>query len=234
MATHSAASTSAEDYAKAIYSLTRETPDEGASTNDLAERLGISTGAVSTMIRRLDDAGLAEHVPYHGVRLTDDGRRLALRVIRRHRILELFLVHSLDMPWQDVHQHAETLEHAASDELIELIAQHLGNPTIDPHGDPIPDRNLEIVEPDLTRVSDLTPGEPAELARVSDADPEMLAYLAGRGIGIGSRLAVIARQPFDGPTDLEVDGAAVSLGTPLTRAMYARRRPAPPYVVDGS
>ena len=94
MATHSAASTSAEDYAKAIYSLTRETPDEGASTNDLAERLGISTGAVSTMIRRLDDAGLAEHVPYHGVRLTDDGRRLALRVIRRHRILELFLVHS--------------------------------------------------------------------------------------------------------------------------------------------
>lgn len=217
------ASASMEDYAKAIYALTREDPGTGASTNDLAERLGISTGSVSTMVKRLDAAGLAEHIPYRGVRLTDEGTRLALRVIRRHRILELFLATSLDMPWQDVHQHAETLEHAASDELVELIAERLGNPTVDPHGDPIPDRNLEITELDLTRVSDLDTGEQAELVRVSDADPEMLRYLSDLGIAIGSRLTIRTRQPFDGPTELDVDGQLVSVGTPLTRAMYARR-----------
>jgi DtxR family Mn-dependent transcriptional regulator len=157
---------SMEDYAKTIYSLTRET--EAASTSDLAHRLGITAGSVSTMVKRMDSAGLVEHVPYHGVRLTPDGQQLALRVIRRHRLLELFLATNLDIPWEDVDQHADALEHAASDYLIDRIADKLGDPTSDPHGDPIPDHNLEIHERATTRLADLDPGDRATIVRVGD------------------------------------------------------------------
>ena len=136
-----APSAAVEDYAKAIYSLTN-TGDEGASTNDVAARLGVSAGSVSAMLRKLSDSGLVEHVPYHGVRLSDDGQRVALGVLRRHRLLELFLSEELGMPWERVHEEAEVLEHGASEELIELIARKLGDPSVDPHGDPIPTRDL--------------------------------------------------------------------------------------------
>jgi DtxR family Mn-dependent transcriptional regulator len=206
-----------EDYLKAIYALTGE--DETASTTDLAHRLGITAGSVSTMVKRMDTAGLVEHVPYHGVRLTPEGQRLALGVIRRHRLLELFLATTLQIPWEDVHQQADALEHTASDYLIDRIAEKLGDPTADPHGDPIPDRNLEIHEHPTTRLTDLQPGDTATIVRVSDADPAMLYYLTTQHISIGDQLQIISRQPFDGPTEIRIDTHTHNLGSNLARAI---------------
>ncbi|HTW12796.1 MAG TPA: metal-dependent transcriptional regulator, partial [Solirubrobacteraceae bacterium] len=200
-----------EDYLKAIYSLTSGGKPP-ASTSQIADRLGITAGSVSTMLKRMDTAGLAEHVPYRGVRLTPAGRQLALGVVRRHRLIESFLATSLDIPWEDVHRYAEALEHAVSDELIELIAAKLGDPAADPHGDPIPNRLLEVDERAQPSLADLAVGERATITRVSDADPEMLRYLTEQRIGIGDRVEVVARQPFDGPTEVRVGGQAHSLG----------------------
>jgi len=216
-------SASMEDYLKAIYSLTRQS--DTASTSDLAHRLGITAGSVSTMVKRMGSAGLVEHVPYHGARLTQDGQQLALGVIRRHRLLELFLTTSLDIPWEDVHYHADALEHAASDELIELIADKLGDPASDPHGDPIPDRHLQIHERATQRLADLDPGAHATIVRVSDSDPAMLRYLTQQGISIGDDLQITARQPFDGPCDIQIEGKTHSLGINLARAIHVELTP---------
>jgi DtxR family Mn-dependent transcriptional regulator len=207
-----------EDYVKAIYSLTRGS-EETASTSQLAEKLGITAGSVSTMLKRMDAAGLAEHVPYRGVRLTPAGRQLALGVIRRHRLLELFLATSLEIPWEDVHRHAELLEHAASNELIELIAAKLGDPVADPHGDPIPNRDLEVDERRQPTLADLGDGEEAIIVRVSDSDPAMLRYLTKHQIGIGDRVTLVERQPFEGPCEIVIDGRRQSLGIKLARAI---------------
>jgi DtxR family Mn-dependent transcriptional regulator len=215
MAAHSA---SVEDYVKAIYSLTRE-QGSTASTSALADRLQITTGSVSTMIKRMAGGGLVEHAPYHGVRLTEEGHQLALRVIRRHRLLELFLSQSLDIRWEDVHRFADALEHAASDELIELIAAKLGDPTADPHGDPIPTRDLQIDEGTNRRLSELRPGEHGAIVRVSDADPEMLRYLGDCEIAIGDRVEMIGRQPFGGPYDVRIGLRTHALGADLVRAI---------------
>src|SRR5664279_1921291 len=134
-----------EDYSKAIFAL-QSRSEEPVSTNALAERLGITPGSVSAMLKKLDELGLTAHVPYRGVRLTADGRRLALEVIRHHRLLESFLADTLGMPWDRVHAEAEVLEHVLSEDLEELIAAKLGHPTHDPHGDPIPTRDLTIDE----------------------------------------------------------------------------------------
>jgi len=207
-----------EDYSKAIYTLETRA-DEPVSTNALAERLELTTGSVSGMLRKLDELGLIVHVPYRGVRLTAQGRRLALEVIRHHRLLELYLAEALQMPWDRVHAEAEVLEHVLSDELEELIAAKLGHPTIDPHGDPIPTAELEISEHPTPSLDALKPGDSGELVRVSDADPEMLRYLAGRGIMPGSQIEVIERQPFGGPLLVRVDGNEHVLGGELPRAM---------------
>lgn len=216
------ASAPVEDYVKAIYSLTLE-GHEAASTSQIAERLGLTAGSVSTMVKRMDAAGLAEHVPYRGVRLTATGRQLALSVIRRHRLLELFLAQSLDIPWEDVHHYADALEHAASDELIELIAAKLGDPVADPHGDPIPNRLLEIDERPSPTIADLEPGEHATIVRVSDSDPAMLRYLTEQRISIGNPVEMIGQRPFDGPCDVVIDERHHSLGVPLARAIHVAR-----------
>ncbi|MFT3863285.1 MAG: metal-dependent transcriptional regulator [Solirubrobacterales bacterium] len=218
-----APSIATEDYMKAIYSLTRRDPD-GASTTDLAERLGVARGSVSTMLRRLDESGLVTHVPYKGVRLTGAGEQLALRVIRRHRLIELFLVTSLEIPWDEVHRYAEDLEHAASDELVEVIARKLGDPPADPHGDPIPTSGLEIDEGVTEALAELEPGERATFVRVSDADPEMLRHLSEEGIAIGDRLEMVGRAPFDGPWSVVIDGREHDLGPTLARSMRVARR----------
>lgn len=216
----------AEDYVKAIYSLTQR-EGSAAATTDLASRLGVSVGSVSAMAKRLDESGLVDHVPYQGVRLTAAGERLALLVIRRHRLLELFLTSSLGIPWEDVHGYAEELEHAASDELIEIIAERLGDPVADPHGDPIPTRELDIAEEATESLAGLDPGERATLARVSDSDPEMLSYLGERGIGIGDELEMVGRQPFDGPCLVRIDGRRHDLPLALARAIRVRPIAAP-------
>src|SRR5437868_12715125 len=173
-------SSAVEDYAKAIYAL--ELRDgESVSTNALAERLGVTAASASGMVKRLGELGLVEHRPYRGVSLTDPGRRVALEVIRHHRLLELYLVETLGVPWDRVHAEAEILEHVLSEELEELIAAKLGNPTRDPHGDPIPTPDLRIVEPDTVALDALGTGTRGTFVRVSDSEPEMLRYLAERG-----------------------------------------------------
>jgi DtxR family transcriptional regulator, Mn-dependent transcriptional regulator len=207
-----------EDYSKAIYSLQSQS-DEAVSTNALAERLGITPGSVSAMLKRLDELGLIDHVPYRGVRLTPDGRRLALEVIRHHRLLESFLADALGMPWDRVHAEAEVLEHVLSEDLEALIAAKLGHPTVDPHGDPIPSADLELQEGSTSSLDDLQPGDQGFFVRVSDADPEMLRYLAGRGISPGDRFEVRERQPFGGPLFVVFDGHEHAIGGQLAAAM---------------
>jgi DtxR family Mn-dependent transcriptional regulator len=207
-----------EDYSKAIYTL-ESRADEPVSTNALAERLELTTGSVSGMLKKLDELGLISHVPYRGVRLTPEGRKLALEMIRHHRLLELYLSEALHMPWDRVHDEAEVLEHVLSEELEELISAKLGNPTIDPHGDPIPSADLELDEHPTRSLESLSPGDGGIFVRVSDADPEMLRYLSNRGILPGGRIRVLERQPFGGPLVVSVDGCEHTLGGGLLRAI---------------
>lgn len=207
-----------EDYCKAIFTLQSRT-QAPVPTNALAERLSITPGSVSAMVRRLGELGLTEHVPYRGVTLTEEGRSIALEVIRHHRLIELFLAETLDMPWDRVHAEAEVLEHVISEELEQLIAQKLGEPTIDPHGDPIPSVELELAEHSTHSLDSLREGQAGVFVRVSDSDPEMLRYLSKRGISPGSRLEVIERQPFDGPLLVSFDGRRQAIGGTLAKAM---------------
>jgi DtxR family transcriptional regulator, Mn-dependent transcriptional regulator len=214
-----------EDYAKAIYALCRQ-GDGTATTNALAERLGVTPASASGMCKRLGELGLVDHVPYKGVELTADGERVALEVIRHHRLLELYLAESLDVPWDRVHAEAEVLEHVLSEELEALIAAKLGNPTRDPHGDPIPTPDLRVEERPTCALTELEVGRRATFVRVSDSDPEMLRYLAERGIAPGAALEVVDRQPFDGPTFARFAGCdeVHVLGGGLASAMRVERR----------
>ncbi|TML26263.1 MAG: metal-dependent transcriptional regulator [Actinobacteria bacterium] len=213
-----ATSSAIEDYAKAIYGL--ELRAGGAvSTNALAERLGVTAASASGMVKRLDELGLVSHVPYRGVELTADGRRLALEVLRHHRLLELYLAESLGVPWDRVHEEAEVLEHVLSEELEEAISAKLGNPTHDPHGDPIPTADLRIEEGDTVPLQSLRAGQAGTLVRVSDADPEMLRYLAERGIAPGSRFQIVDKHPFDGPLFARFGAEVHVLGGALAQAM---------------
>jgi DtxR family transcriptional regulator, Mn-dependent transcriptional regulator len=207
-----------EDYTKAIFSL-QSRSEEPVSTNALAERLAITPGSVSAMLKRLDELGLITHIPYRGVRLTSDGRRIALEVIRHHRLLESYLAEVLGMPWDRVHDEAEVLEHVLSDDLEALIAAKLGHPTVDPHGDPIPTLDYDLHEGETLGLDELPIGATGCFVRVSDSDPEMLRYLSEQGIGIGDSLEVVERQPFGGPLFVRFGDQTHALGDALTRAM---------------
>jgi DtxR family Mn-dependent transcriptional regulator len=213
-----------EDYAKAIYTLGRRGGGT-ASTSALAERLGVTPASVSAMLKKLADRGLAKHVPYRGVALTADGERVALEVLRHHRLLELYLAEHLGVPWDRVHDEAEALEHVLSEYLEEQIAAKLGHPTHDPHGDPIPDAALKIDEGDTRPLDALDAGERGRFVRVSDADPEMLRYLDARGVRLGAELEVVDRQPFDGPLTVRFGDRLHTLGGRLARAMRVDTRP---------
>src|SRR5580692_2694920 len=218
MLEHQEHSSAVEDYAKAIYALEHRHGD-AVSTNALAERLGVTAASASGMVKRLGELGLVEHRPYRGVSLTEEGRRVALEVMRHHRLLELYLVQSLGVPWDRVHQEAEVLEHVLSEELEELIAAKLGDPTHDPHGDPIPTRDLTIEERPTVSLQALEPGARGTFSRVSDSDPEMLRFLAERGIAPGDRLEVVDKQPFDGPLFVRFGDRTHVLGGSLAHAM---------------
>ncbi len=218
-----------EDYAKAIYSLERRGEGRTAvSTNDLARRLEVSAGSVSAMVKKLDELGLASHEPYHGVRLTAAGVRVALEVLRHHRLLELFLAEELGLPWHRVHAEAEVLEHVLSEELEALIAAKLGDPRLDPHGDPIPSRDLRVAETATLSLAECSVGSSGRFVRVSDSDPEMLRYLAEREIRPGQAFRVVDKQPFGGPTFASfADASAVHpLGGELVQAMRVEVEPA--------
>jgi DtxR family Mn-dependent transcriptional regulator len=207
-----------ENYAKAIYAL-EERGGETVTTNALAERLHVTPASASSMVKKLDELVLVTHVPYKGVKLTDSGRRVALEVLRHHRLLELYLAESLGVPWDRVHDEAEVLEHVLSEELEELISAKLGHPTRDPHGDPIPTASLEIEESETQSLGELEPGARGVFVRVSDSDPSMLRYLAELGITPGDRFEVVERQPFGGPLFARFDGRVQALGGELAGAM---------------
>ena len=211
-------SSSVEDYAKAIYAL-EEAEDAPVTTTAVAQRLAVTPGSASAMVKKLAELGLATHTPYRGVRLTPDGRRVALEVIRHHRLLELFLADVLGMPWDRVHAEAEVLEHVISEELEALIAAKLGNPDRDPHGDPIPTSALELEETATTSLDSLPEGARGRFVRVSDSDPAMLRYLSERGIAPGDDFEVVERQPFGGPAFVRFGEVVHVLGGALAGAM---------------
>jgi DtxR family Mn-dependent transcriptional regulator len=209
-----------EDYLKVIFEL--ETAGKGAGTNEIAAQLDIAAPSVSGMVRRLADQGLIVYERYRGVRLTDAGRRAALRTIRRHRVIEAYLTAALGYPWDRVHEEAERLEHAASDELIDRMARAIGEPETDPHGAPIPTRDGTLDEPPLASLADIEPGRQACVQRVGDRDAERLRYLAELGITPGTEVEVLARAPYDGPITVRVRGTDHAIGPTLARQILVR------------
>ena len=210
-----------EDYLKAIYEL--EQSGAAAGTNELAARLRIAPASVSGMVRRLAEQGLIEHERYKGARLTPDGRAAALRTIRRHRVIETYLTTALGYAWDRVHDEAERLEHACSDELVDRMAAAIGEPMHDPHGAPIPTREGTVDERRFGSVADLQPGDAAGVRRVSDKDGERLRYLAELGMVPGATITLVARAPFDGPITVEVDGTERSIGPGLAAQVMVER-----------
>ena len=193
-----------EDYLKAIYHLSGETGTAGTSA--VAERLGVTAGSVTGMLKRLAEQGYIEHVPYYGARLTQVGLERAVATIRRHRIIELFLVEVLGYAWDEVHEEAESLEHSASARLVDRMSEVLGTPEADPHGAPIPAAEGAFHERRYPSLADIAAGEHAVLRRVSDEDPEALRYLASMGMVPGTDIQVLERSPFEGPLRVRVGG----------------------------
>jgi DtxR family Mn-dependent transcriptional regulator len=202
-----------EDYLKAIYALGRGTG--AVATNDIAQRLLIAPASVSGMVRRLAEQGLLSYERYHGVKLTDRGRRAALRTLRRHRIIESYLSKALSYPWDRVHAEAERLEHAASDELVDRMASAIGEPNVDPHGAPIPSREGLVDETEYFPLAELGAGLGVRVVRVSDEDPEMLRYLAELEITPGAELLIVSKAPFSGPITLRIGATLQSIGPSL-------------------
>jgi DtxR family transcriptional regulator, Mn-dependent transcriptional regulator len=216
-----------EDYLKAIYDLERSS--EPAETNAIARRLHIAPASVSGMMRRLAEQGLITHERYRGARLTTAGRKAALKTLRRHRVIEAYLTSALGYSWDRVHDEAERLEHAASDELIDRMAAAIGEPETDPHGAPIPTREGTLHERSLVPLSSLSPGSSARVERVSDENADRLRYLAELGIVPGATVRIIAREPFEGPIALRVGETARTIGTELASqilvAVTSARKP---------
>ncbi|MDH5315605.1 MAG: metal-dependent transcriptional regulator [Gemmatimonadota bacterium] len=212
---------SVEDYLKTIYHLSLE--GQPATTSAIAQALELAPPSVSGMIRRLSDQGLLAHVPYRGVELTPAGRRAALQMVRRHRIIEAYLVDRLGYTWDTVHEEAEKLEHAVSDALIERMANALGHPEFDPHGDPIPDASGRMADLLWTPVTELPIGEAAELRRVDTKDPELLRYFASVNLTPRTTVRVAAREPFDGPLTILAGGRRHLLGPELARLLLCSR-----------
>lgn len=201
----SAPSSSIEDYVKVIYSFT-EWQDKPITSSQLAQRLGVANSSVSEMVRKLKEQGLVDHKPYSAVTLTRDGVRLALSMVRRHRLIETFLVQELGYRWDEVHDEAELLEHAVSDTFIERMADKLGNPVRDPHGDPIPGADGSVLMPPAYRMNELDEGHTGRITRISDENPELLRYLAAEQIDLDAPVEVLGRKPFGGPLMVRIGG----------------------------
>jgi len=215
-------SVAAEDHLKEIYKAT-EWGAGGVSTSELARVLGTTPASVSDMVKRLGARGLVDHRPYRPVRLTDAGREAAVRVVRRHRLLETFLVAELGYSWDEVHDEAEALEHWVSERLLERIDAKLGRPGTDPHGDPIPRADGSVdAQPGLIPLGEAGEGE-YEVARLSDGDPDLLVFCARRGLTPGARVRLAGREAVAGTVTLEPDGGTpVVVGEGLAGALHLR------------
>ncbi|MBB3050398.1 DtxR family Mn-dependent transcriptional regulator [Prauserella isguenensis] len=214
-------SSSIEDYMRAIYGLAER--GEAVTNTSLAGRLEVSPSSASGMVTKLAQQGLVEHVPYRGIELTAEGLQLARSVLRRHRLIETYLVSELGYTWDEVHTEADLLEHVMSERLVERIAAKLGDPVRDPHGDPIPAPDGSVEEMSTALLDELPAGAVGEIARVWDTDPELLRFLAERSITIGDRVEVVERQPFGGPVVVKIgpapEAATHALGTTIAQAL---------------
>lgn len=212
---------SAEDYLKAIYHLTAN--GGSAATNELAQTLDLAPASVSGMLRRLAEQDLVEHELYRGVTLTPAGRQVALRMLRRHRLIEAYLVAHLGYTWDTVHEEAERLEHAVSETLIERIAKVLGHPLEDPHGDPIPGPDGTLAEVVYTPLVEIQIGEEAEIRRVNTSQPDQLRYISAAGLTPGTRVVVMAKEPFRGPIRLQLGDREQIIGHELATMLLCSR-----------
>ncbi len=210
-----------EDYLKAIYTLGRTQTQ--VTTSLLAEHLGFKPASVTGMLKTIAEMHLVRYTPYRGVELTPAGERIALEVVRHHRLLELYLVQALCFGWDEVHEEAERLEHHISEKLEARIAAYLGEPAFDPHGDPIPSIEGTLPVGTDARLSDLVVGERGYIARVRDQQPDRLRYLADLGLVPGALLDVVASAPFDGPLSVRVGGAVHPLDRRIAREIYVKR-----------
>ena len=203
-------SASIEDYIKAIYAL--ESEQERATTKLIAQRLGVRMASVTGMIKHLAAEGYVKYVPYRGVQLTEKGRHIALDMIRRHRLIELFLCKALGLSWDEVDSDAEILEHAVSDRLVERMHEFLGRPEFDPHGSPIPGKDGSIQPNRGVPLDKLAVGDRGRVAEVSDRDPEFLRYLTELRLEIDSEIVVSNREPFGGPITLQLGSRSIAIG----------------------
>jgi len=207
-----------EDYVKAIYLLHQEHGQ--VTTTHLAEHLGFAPPSVTTMLQKLSKLNLVIYTPYHGAALTAVGQRLALEVLRHHRLVELFLVEALGYSWEEVHAEAEVLEHVLSEQLEARIDARLGHPTVDPHGDPIPSPDGTLPERLCQPLTHLPLESPRRIVRVADQNPAHLRYLAELGLVPDVVVTVRARAPFDGPLSVEVGDAVHPLDNRLARTIF--------------
>jgi DtxR family transcriptional regulator, Mn-dependent transcriptional regulator len=199
-----------ENFLKAVFMLQQR--GERVSTNELAETLGKTHPTITDMAQRLMAAHLIDYQKYHGVMLTPAGQDIAVKVLRRHRLIELYLVRELGYELQEVHAEAERLEHAVSDRFVEALATRMGNPQVDPHGDSIPAPDGTIPERALMPLSDLPVGEAAKVSRLQAANDDMLQYILERGFQLGTPVQVTTREPFDGPITVTIDGEPRTIG----------------------
>ena len=206
-------SAAVQDYVREIYKL--QTESGHVKTSTLAQRMGVAPPSATAMMKKLASYGLVDHELYRGVRLTRTGERIALELLRHHRLLELYLVRTLDLGIDAVHAEADRLEHALSERLEDRIDKALGSPTQDPHGDPIPDAKLRIVQSKSKRLTELEPGEEATVLRVPDGDGELLRYLASHALVPGQQVQLIKAEPFDGPVTLRADGRETAISRQL-------------------
>ncbi|MEO0509850.1 MAG: metal-dependent transcriptional regulator [Verrucomicrobiota bacterium] len=198
-------SSTVEDYIKQIYLLAEKSSESEVPMGQVAEALGVVPGTATTMVKALSDAGLVEYAPRIGVELTQPGCKLALHVLRRHRLIEQFLVEVLGFDWSEVHEEAEQLEHVVSDLLLERIDKFLGHPTEDPHGDPIPSAEGELREGSMSSLADCSIGQLVEVERIRDQDTEFLQYVAGTGLNPGAKLKVTARSSSSESVEVLID-----------------------------
>lgn len=212
--TNAAPSAAAENFLKAVYTLQQAgaEPTDPVSTNALSEHLGVTAPSITDMAQRMTAAGMVDYKRYRGVTLTQAGETIALKVLRRHRLIELYLVVELGYELRDVHDEAERLEHAVSDRFIEAIARKLGDPALDPHGDPIPSADGSITQRALLSLAELPVGTPAEVSRLKSDSAEMLQYVLDRGFRLGARVQVVERDPFQGPVSVLVDDVSRTIG----------------------
>lgn len=212
---------SEENYLKAIYHLQQGSP-KGVSTNDIAERMQTKASSVTEMVKKLSAKGMADYVKYQGVTLTDRGRSHALKVIRKHRLWEVFLVDKLDFPWDKVHDIAEQLEHIQSPELVQRLDAYLGHPEADPHGDPIPDADGHIRKKSRILLAECEDGETVVCVGVKESSSDFLQYLNQKRITIGTVITVEGREPFDGSMAISIEGQAMFISEKIANNLYVQ------------